>query len=415
MNTVNLYLLSGIFFKEISYINIIDLKEQLNKLLEEYNSDRYIQIVLNEIIINEGNEENNFNFYKINNLNKELEKKDFFQVIFILKSTIFIENKNNIFILNEKFKNDNYYKLIFTFSELERNWYNIIINNSYKNFILLYVKKYQQPIYNYISNNMKTDKEIILTLASSRGVRQGCGYDIDFPDIDYKFKNDKNIVFAAVNTYGSNLLYASDKIKNNKQIVLAAIKSEPYSLKYASDSMKNNKQVVLSAINKDGTLLIYASNKLRNNKEIVTVAVKQNGLALEHASFSLRNNKEIVLYATTQNIQSLEYASNRIKNNKYIMLILVKQNGFALEYTTDYLKNDKEVVLEAVKQEGCALQNASKDLQNNKEIVLVAIKQNGFAEDYINEDMKKDDDVKKAIIAFNNTIYDICNGHEKRR
>ena len=81
MNIINLYLLSCICFKKITYTNIIDLIEQLNELLEEYNSD---------IIIN---------FYKINNLNKELEKKNFFQIIFILKPTIFIEYKNDIFIL----------------------------------------------------------------------------------------------------------------------------------------------------------------------------------------------------------------------------------------------------------------------------------------------------------------------------
>ena len=354
MNIV-IYLLNGVIFKKISYININNLKEILNKILIEYNCDSFIQLILNNTILNEGNKDNNFDFYTINNLNRELENHEFIQIIFILKSTIFIENKDNIFIFNEKYNNDLYYKLIYNYSKLEKDWYNIIINNSYRNFILLCIKSYQLPIYNYISNCMKNDIEIILALASSRGIKQGCGYEIDFPNFPDKFKNDKNIALAAINTYGSNLLYTSNRIKNNKELVLTAINSEPYALKYASNNLKNDRHIILSAVKQDGNLLIYASKKLKNDKEIVLVAIKQNPL-------------------------SLIYASDSLKNDKEFMLNIVKQNGLALEY-------------------------ASIKLKNNKEIVLAAIKQNGFAEDFINKNLKSDKDIKAILDIFNDNLY----------
>ena len=71
---------------------------------------------------------------------------------------------------------------------------------------------------------MKNDMEIVLELASSREIKKEYDYKIDFSDFFYKYKNNRNIVLAPINTYESNLLYISNKIKNNRNIVLSAIK-----------------------------------------------------------------------------------------------------------------------------------------------------------------------------------------------
>ena len=50
---------------------------------------QFIQLILNDNIINNGTKNNNFNYYCINNLTKELHEIDFINVIFIDKKNLF--------------------------------------------------------------------------------------------------------------------------------------------------------------------------------------------------------------------------------------------------------------------------------------------------------------------------------------
>ena len=85
-----LYYISGNIFKEIHYSSSNNLIEILNKILEEYSySYYYIQLILNNNIINIGNKENNFNYYIINNLKTEITEQDFIQILFIEKTKLF--------------------------------------------------------------------------------------------------------------------------------------------------------------------------------------------------------------------------------------------------------------------------------------------------------------------------------------
>ena len=94
----NLYYISGTIFKELKYTNSDDLIETLNEILEEYLYNyQFIQLILNNKIINKGTKKNNFNYYYINNLKKELLETDFVQVIFI--------DKRNLFCLGEQMEN----------------------------------------------------------------------------------------------------------------------------------------------------------------------------------------------------------------------------------------------------------------------------------------------------------------------
>ena len=84
MNIIKLIKINGECFKKIIYFDINDLINSLNNILNEYNTDIFIQLILNNIIINEGTENNNFNYYKINNL-QELNNFNSIQVVFISK------------------------------------------------------------------------------------------------------------------------------------------------------------------------------------------------------------------------------------------------------------------------------------------------------------------------------------------
>ena len=308
MNTVNLYQLNGNSFRKISYININNLKEILNNILEEYNTDSFIQLILNNTIINIGNEDNNFNFYIINNLESELKNDDFIQVIFVCKKSLFIEYINNdLSLLNKKYKNDKYYKIIKYL--IGTNKYKFIIDSTYRDLIIDSVKYYGYTL-EHVNNYFKNDKEIVICAIRRCGLALQYASDI--------MKNDKEVVLIAINNNSCVLKYVSNHLKNDKDVVLAAVKQSGYVLQYASDYLKNDKDVVLCAVKVYGIVLKYASSNLQNDKDIVLEAVKQNGNSLLYASINMKSDIDVVLIAIKNTIYAYEYIDKSLIDNKHI-------------------------------------------------------------------------------------------------
>ena len=260
MNTVNLYQISGNIFKKINYFDINDLIEKLNELLEEYNNELIMQLILNNIIINEGNDNNNFNFYKINNL-KELNADDIIQVIFIEKKLLFICIDNNgKYFLNNKYKNDNYFKLLKHYY-ITSDTYDNILKLTYKDIILKSIKIYPRML-QYASIAMKNDYDIIL---------------------------------SSINKYSVGFYYATDNIKNDVEFISQAIIQNIDILEYVNHNIVNNKENVLILVKYNGLALKYASTELQKDKDIVLIAIKQNHLALKYVNIELKKDKDILL------------------------------------------------------------------------------------------------------------------------
>ena len=303
MNIINLYQLSGILFKKILYIDINNLKEILNELLQKYNSNIYIQLLLNNIIINNGTEENNFNFYNIHTL-ESLNDSDIIQIIFIAKNEIFTENINGICSLNKKFIRDKYYKLLNTLIKNGYNKYEFINNSEYKNLVLIAI----------------TNKFSLLNISQD-------------------LQNDKDIVIAAVSQSGLMLQYTNDIMKNDKDVVLAAIKSSPVSLIYASLNIKDDKDIILIAVSQFGYLLKYASTNLQNDKDVVLAAVEEHGNALLYASNFLKNDIDVILKAASESFYSLCFINEELLKNKYIQKAINEENLSDLEFFLNKIKN----------------------------------------------------------------------------
>lgn len=80
---------------------------------------------------------------------------------------------------------------------------------------------------------------------------------------------------------------------------------------------RDDKEVVLAAIKQNGSDLIYASERLRDNKNIVIEALKNDKdkhyNVFRTVSLRLRDNPYVVLEAFYQNKHAIRYASNRIQ------------------------------------------------------------------------------------------------------
>ena len=212
-------------------------------------------------------------------------------------------------------------------------------------------------------------------------------------------------VLHAVRHDGDALAYAPPAFKDDEEVVVAAIKQVPNALEYASERLKNTKHVVVEAVNRSGMALEYASTERKSDPSVVIAAVRENGMALQFADPALRADKRLVLAALEgSGIHAggvLMHVNPALKADKAIATGAVKENGFALREFSAALQDDKDVVMAAVAQHGGALRHASGRMKDDKDVVMAAVAQYGFALRYASERMKDDEDVVRMTIRRN--------------
>ena len=256
MNTIIIYRLNGDIFQEIEYTFINELYKKLKLLYTYYDSDLYIQLLINENILNKCNK---FNILLLS----QLSKNDFITIIFSSKKELYCLgcNQQGKYLINNNIQ-DNYSKLLNGIIYNYNNSYNIIKNTSYKDLIILCIDQYAD-FFQFISIDLLNDKKFLLKA----------------------IKQNENVLYY----FNTNL------INNDKKFMLEAINNNGLILSFASINLQNDKDIVLEAVKQNGLSLIYASINLQNDKDIVLEAVKQNRLSLIYASINLQNDKDIIL------------------------------------------------------------------------------------------------------------------------
>ena len=115
--------------------------------------------------------------------------------------------------------------------------------------------------------------------------------------------------------------------RNNKDVVKAAIKSLPQAFSYASEELRDDEEIFLAAISHrdfragyGGDIFKHASERLRSDKGVVLQVVEKDGWCLEFAPDELKADKEIVLKALEGYDQEfvLQYASDELKADKEV-------------------------------------------------------------------------------------------------
>jgi hypothetical protein len=102
-----------------------------------------------------------------------------------------------------------------------------------------------------------------------------------------KFKNVKDIVFAAVSNFGNSLEFASEELKKDHDIVLKLVKINGNSLKFADESLKSDPEFFIQATYFS---LEFDSGGVKNEKEFILKAIKQSGgVIFEYAAKELKS------------------------------------------------------------------------------------------------------------------------------
>ena len=253
-----------------------------------------------------------------------------------------------------------------------------------------------------------------------------------YKDLADQFKNDQEILLAAIKLDITAFGFALTALKNEHAFVLTAVKQNGLILQFVSDDLKSNREIVLAAVSSDGMALKYASDDLLIDQEIVALALKNNlqfdtlvkgnmvwfekmmqkaeirELIEWHlfelskfdlGAFPYQNNvKKYVLAAVKYNGRLLRYAGPLMREDREVVMQAVKQDGWALASAAEAFKSDRTVVLEAVKQNGLALKESSDDLKADRPIVLAAVNQNGNALEYASKELRKDKEIVVAAI-----------------
>jgi len=203
------------------------------------------------------------------------------------------------------------------------------------------------------------------------------------------FKNDPDIVLAAVKNTGTALQFASKELQNNFDIVHAAVSQNGYAIRYASDVLKKNRQILLACCKTrpDIINLSELNNELKSDEELILAVLEANSKNWQYVSKELRTSPNFILKALEAkghliDAQShwniiFEHASPDLRNNRDFYLIIVQNNYKYLRYMGDFRK-DRDFVLDIVKLNGNAIKFASPDLQNDPIILMEAVIKGGF-------------------------------------
>lgn len=90
-------------------------------------------------------------------------------------------------------------------------------------------------------------------------------------------KEDRILTKYVLSKKGMLLQNVLEKYKDDKEMVLAAVKECPYALQFASPNMRNDIDVVYEAVKKCGRALTYASPILRKNPGLIDIAFEVEG------------------------------------------------------------------------------------------------------------------------------------------
>lgn len=208
-------------------------------------------------------------------------------------------------------------------------------------------------------------------------------------DFSPSFKNDRDIVLAAVKNTGTALQFASEELQNDFDIVLAAVSQDDYALIYASYDLKNNRQILLACCDTRPHIINLSelTNELKSDEEFILAALEGNSKNWQHVSEQLRGSPTFILKALEAkghrtDAQShwniiIEHVSPDLRNNRDFYLIIVQNNYKYLRYISD-LRKDRDFILDVVKFNGNAIKYASPELQNDPIIIMEAVFKGGF-------------------------------------
>mmetsp|Transcript_49612 Transcript_49612/g.63595 ORF Transcript_49612/g.63595 Transcript_49612/m.63595 type:complete len:263 (+) Transcript_49612:72-860(+) len=160
-------------------------------------------------------------------------------------------------------------------------------------------------------------------------------------------RSDQEIVLSACKQWPHALKFASEELKDNHSFMLLVVglKGGGIALQYASDRMINEKSIVYAAVQTYGNAMKFASEELRDDPDFLMMCAKSNSMSIRGASDLIQeqeSNKEIWMTLIETAGETLKRSNNKNnKNNGSDPLCLKIDDPFAQEKSDSDDENDK--------------------------------------------------------------------------
>jgi len=147
---------------------------------------------------------------------------------------------------------------------------------------------------------------------------------------------------------GKGLRHASEELKNDREVVWAAVNDIGRALRFASEDPKNGREIVLAAVNQEGGALMFGSFELQTDRKVALAAVNQCGMALGYVSEDLRNDREVYFAAVNSWGLALQYVSEALRSHPEVYMAAIRNEGSAVAFAPDEARADRAIMLTAV-------------------------------------------------------------------
>ena len=160
--------------------------------------------------------------------------------------------------------------------------------------------------------------------------------------------DDKEFVLELFKYNQKNLEFVSDNLKNDKEVVEVAVSAcqSAYLFEFASDDLKDDKDFVLHLIDKTGFYYLrYISDRLKNDKDIILATVKANPDDIVRIPDKFKKDKEVILTAYKKNTEwyhVLDYADKETIYSDDFIEEIRKINPADAKKLEDKIKEYKE-------------------------------------------------------------------------
>lgn len=157
------------------------------------------------------------------------------------------------------------------------------------------------------------DREVVLA-ATKLHI---CQLQHALPELTY----DSEFMLAAMCLNPIARCYAAQELWFRRDFVQGAVQLNGLFLEYA-ESFKEDFEVVCAAVSNNGYALRYAGNQARASRELVLAAVRQKGCALYHACEMLKCDREVVMTAVQSDKMAVVHARGGLRKDPDVLNLL---------------------------------------------------------------------------------------------
>lgn len=236
-----------------------------------------------------------------------------------------------------------------------------------------------------IPDEMKNDKELILSLASKD--------EYTYRYISDELKNDKDFIKEMVILNNRIFIHINEDLRHDKNFIFDILtKTNIYD--FIPSEYRNNLEFAKEASIINPNIYIDLNNDLKKNRDIILTCSKGVCSVLPYTDTKdeLRSNKEFVLNEINKDYKNFIYMSDALRKDNDYLFEVIKNNGKTFKYLPIELQNNRKYILEAIRSNPIGLKASMKKYSKDVDLIkeVLSDKKSDYILDYLDDEIKKE-------------------------